>query len=310
MGAAKRWVLVTTYSDKTLLRNYITLNLAVKMGLPYSVEARYVEVYFGGNYHGVYVLTEKIQLDPERVNVDPERGGLFEIEAQYRHSDCTYCIVCPSGCHIMFKEPEEDDIGREEKLARLKPFKQLFMKADIAMTKGWDSYTNYIDVPSFIDWYIVNELVKNYDSGFTTSCYCYVAEDNKIHMGPCWDYDTCMGNQNVATCLNPEGYHVGESPWYSILMKDKDFMNALKERWTQLKNDGVWDWYLQLMDDSVEYLGDAEKRDHRQWRACLASNDLRGGLSYHTYKEEVDYLKDWVTKRIAWLDKQWLIKNR
>ena len=70
MGAARTWVLVTTYSDKTLLRNYLTLNLAVDIGLQYSVEAKYVDVYINGKYNGLYVLTEKIQIHDERVDIN------------------------------------------------------------------------------------------------------------------------------------------------------------------------------------------------------------------------------------------------
>ena len=70
MGSAKKWVLVPTYSDKTLLRNFITLNLAVDMGMQNSPEAKFVDVYINGKYNGLYVLTEKIQIHKNRVNID------------------------------------------------------------------------------------------------------------------------------------------------------------------------------------------------------------------------------------------------
>lgn len=176
-------------------------------------------------YNGNYVLTEKITIGKNRVNIDPETCGLFEIEMAYRHSDCTWCISLPSGVHVTFKEPDADDYGTEFKEKQLTKFRSLFTKADISITqKGYEYYSRYIDVDSFIDWYIVNEFVKNFDSGFTTSCYCYVGEDGKIHMGPVWDYDTCMGNQAAATCVEYEGYHVGTSPWYDALLHDETIL--------------------------------------------------------------------------------------
>ena len=305
MNSGKKWVLITTYSDKTLLRNFLTLNLASELvGMEYAVQTRYVDVYFNGKYNGLYVLSQKIGLGDLQVNAD----ALFEIEAQYRHGDCSNCIVCPSGTHIMFVEPIGDITDSAEREALMSRYRQLIVKADVAMTtKGWDEYSRYIDVDSFVDWYIINELVKNYDSGFTTSCYMYV-KDGKLHMGPCWDYDTCMGNQNVATCIDPQGYHVANSsysPWYQTLTRETDFVKALHDRWTQLYDDGVIAAYMKLLDDSVETIAESQKLDKKKWPQKLKMSDLRGHRSFYTYEEEVDYLRDWLNTRIAWLNSEW-----
>ena len=308
MNTSKKWVLITTWSDKTLLRNFITLNLASDLlGMENAVQTRYVDVYVNGKYNGLYVLSQNITLGDRQVDAD----ALFECEAQYRHGDCSNCIICPSGCHIIFSEPI-NDVTPEEREELLKKYTQLFVKADVAMTtgKGFRAYSRYIDVDSFVDWYIVNELVKNYDSGFTTSCYCYV-KDGRIHMGPCWDYDTCMGNQVVATCLDPIGYHVSTSsynPWYQNLMADEDFTEALHARWTQLVDDGVLDAFMQMIDDQVENIAASEKMDHKTFRDAMQYTGLRGHLSLFKYTQEVDYLKDWLNQRIAWLTSEWYEK--
>ncbi|MBR5366137.1 MAG: CotH kinase family protein [Clostridia bacterium] len=309
MNSSKKWVLITTWSDKTLLRNYITLNLASELlGMEGAVQTRYVDVYVNGKYNGLYVLSQNITLGEQQVPGD----ALFECEAQYRHGDCSNCIICPSGCHIIFSEPI-NDVSAEEREELLKTYRQLFVKADVAMTtgKGYRAYSRYIDVDSFVDWYIANELVKNYDSGFTTSCYCF-AKDGKIYMGPCWDYDTCMGNQIVATCVDPIGYHVSTSqynPWYQNLMADEDFTEALHARWTQLVDDGVIDAFMQMIDDQVENIAASEKMDHKTFRDALQYTGLRGGMSLYKYDQEVEYLKDWLTKRIAWLTSEWYDKS-
>ena len=307
MGKGKKWVLITTWSDKTLLRNFITLNNASELlEMQYAVKTRFVDVYVNDSYNGLYVLSEKISLGENRVDAE----ALFECEIASRHGgNHQYCIVCPSGCHILFKEPiDDEELTKDEKDAIYKQYKQLLIKADVAMTKGIDVYSRYIDVDSFVDWYIVNELAKNYDSGFTTSCYCY-AKDGKIYMGPCWDYDTCYGNQNVATCLWPEGYHVADSPWYSILTADEGFKEALHRRWTQLTDDGKVAAFVQMIDDQAAITAESEKLDHQTFKDALRYDGLRGRMSTRTYEAELEYLKEWVNSRIAWLNTEWYDEN-
>ncbi|MGN1408917.1 MAG: CotH kinase family protein [Eubacteriales bacterium] len=310
MGKGKNWILIANWSDKTLMRNYLTMQLARNIGLEYSSDCRYVDVYFNGKYHGNYVLTEKITLGSNRVDIDPNIGGLFEIEMTYRHSDCTWCIDLPSGVHVMYKEPDEEDYGTEWKKNMLTKFRSLFTKADISITsKGYEYYSRYIDVDSFIDWYIVNEFVKNYDSGFTTSCYCYVKEDGKIYMGPVWDYDTCMGNQAAATCVETEGYHVGTSPWYDALLHDEDFFRMLCERWTFLIDSGaIQENFFDLMTKTDEYIADSSVENFKIWRDAEKFDGLRGSsLSTYSHSDEVAYVRNWMTKRMNWLSSQWYI---
>lgn len=312
MGKGKNWVLIANWSDKTLMRNYLTMQLARNIGSEYSSDCKYVDVYFNGKYHGNYVLTEKITLGSNRIDVDPNVGGLFEIEMTYRHSDCTWCIDLPSGVHVMYKEPDEDEYGTEWKERMLTKFRSLFTKADISITsRGYEYYSRYIDVDSFIDWYIVNEFVKNYDSGFTTSCYCYVKEDGKIYMGPVWDYDTCMGNQAAATCVETEGYHVGTSPWYDALLHDEDFFRMLCERWSFLIDSGaIQENFFDLMTKTDEYISESSKENFKIWRDAERFDGLRGSrLSTYSHEDEVEYVRNWMTKRMNWLNSQWYIEK-
>lgn len=312
MGKGKNWVLIANWSDKTLMRNYLTMQLARNIGLEYSSDCKYVDLYFNGEYYGNYLLTEKITIGKNRIDIDPEDGGLFEIEMTYRHSDCTWCIDLPSGVHVTFKEPDADKYGEDFKEEQLKKYRSLFTKADICISgKGYEYYSRYIDVDSFIDWYIINEFVKNYDSAFTTSCYCYVKDDGKIYMGPVWDYDTCMGNQSVATCLDTEGYHVGTSPWFASLLEDEDFFRMLSERWTYLIDSGAIDeYFFDLMDETDEYISESTTLNFKKWKDALSFNGLRGEyLSKYSHKAEVEYVRDWMTKRVKWLSSQWYIDD-
>ncbi|MBQ4353803.1 MAG: CotH kinase family protein [Clostridia bacterium] len=314
MGAARRWVLLSGYNDRTLMRNYMALTFSREIGMEYAPECRHIDLYFNGTYFGNYLLVEKIQINNQRVNIDTDKGGLFEIERTYRHGDCTYCIDCPSGVHVMYKSPDEDEIGAELKAAYLKKFKSLFIKADIAISKGYAYYSRYIDVDSFIDWYILNEFVKNYDSGFTTSCYCWADNSGIIHMGPVWDYDTCMGNQSSATGVYPEGYHVAQaeepswsSPWYVMLMKDETFFRLVCERWTELVDSGMLTWFFDEWYAHDEIIAASAAENFKKWPQSLSYSDRGSFLTTKTHEDEINYVVNFLSARYNWLCDQWYL---
>ncbi|MCL2774552.1 MAG: CotH kinase family protein [Oscillospiraceae bacterium] len=306
MRPAEKWILTANYTDKTLLRNFLTFKLAIDTTADYSPDCRFVDLYVNGKYNGNYLLTEVIEIRDNKINIDEDTEGLFEIEASYRHDDHTYCIPMPSdnSFHIMYKEPSDNDILPELKLENLEKFKSFFTQVDASLSKGYDEYSKYIDVDSFVNWYIVNEFVKNFDSAFTSSCYCFI-KDGKLHMGPVWDYDTCYGNQDIVTCMDPTGYHVNGSPWYGKLTKDETFKKLLCQRWTELRNDGIFENFTKRLSQTAEYISASEKKDTELWPDAMKSRDLRGKKSLYTYDDELQYLKDWVAARINWLDGEW-----
>ncbi len=310
MGAAKKWVLITLFYDKTLLRNYLTLNLAKTVSSGPEMDCRFVEVFFNGEYNGLYLLTEKVEDDDERVDIKKKNGDvIFEIEQEYRHDyQCENCISLRSGVHLTFKDPEPQDLSVNE-MKKLRSSMQSFMNyADQAIrSDDYEKYSEYIDVDSFVNWYIVNEFVKNFDSQFVTSCYCYV-KNGKLYMGPCWDYDTCYGNQDVATCMDPKGYHVRNAPWFNYLMRNDEFFSLVCGRWQELVEDGVFDKMLENIDEQTEYLSSASANQFDRWRDSLKSTDLRGKKSLFTYNDELDYLKNWIAGRVNWLNTKWSVQ--
>jgi hypothetical protein len=115
-----------------------------------------------------------------------------------------------------------------------------------------------------------------------------------------------MGNQDVATCLYPEGYHVRTAPWFSMLMDDPTFFKMVCERWTELRNAGVFDKFLSdIYDIPQNVIAQSEQMTHSLYKQKLKSTELRGAKALFTFKKEVDYLHSWVEQRIQWLDSEW-----
>lgn len=314
MGSAKKWVMTANYWDKTMLRNYITLMLAKEMGINYAVDVAFVDLYINEEYMGNYLVSEKVEIGKQRINIDDENGGvLLEIEQPYRHGDgaeCDYCHELADGVHLVYSEPEPDDMT-EEAYAQLMQTTNAFLdEMDASLSQGYEAYSKYIDLDSFIDWYILSEFCKNYDSRFVTSCYVYYdPEDQKLHMGPPWDYDTCYGNQDPQGYGYPQDFYVkNDAQWYRTLFEDSTFAGMVMERWTQLKREGVIGNVLNNTIAGAALIDESQKLNFAVWPDMLTTGGSRGEIPGHyftTFKEEVDYLKRFVALRIYWLDEQW-----
>lgn len=297
MGSAKRWVLLANYWDKTLLRNYLTLTLGKDMGLEFTPECRFVDLYINGEYRGNYLLTEKVELGKNRVDVG-NGGVLCEIDSRHNHSFDNYYDT-PLGVHITFKEPDETLISGTIKETIINKIRD----AEASLRRGYDEYSKHIDVDSFVNWYILNELVKNYDSKFVTSCFFYMDNNGIIHMGPIWDYDTCLGNQITGDGTEkPIGWHVEQAPWFYYLTRDKTFIGLVEKRWGQLRNEGIIDNIYTNIAKMSEQIRESRIKNFQVWPDAMRHTELRRRESKFTYQEEIEHLKNFLNWRIAWMD--------
>ena len=309
LPAATKWILIGNWTDKSLLRNYITLQLARRVSNDWAPNCFFADVFINGEYHGTYLITESIEIHRNRLDLDRATEAIFEIEAIRRHQCHEWCIEIVGGVHhAIFKRPRGSVLPevRQENLAG---FRELFAEMQAALSEGYEAYSQFIDVPSFVNWYIVNEFTKNFDSGFTASCYVFL-KNGKLHMGPAWDFDTPFGNQNVASIdkLNPVGYHVANSPWFSRLMRDETFFRLVRERWTELRREGVFDDFLLMIDNKAEYIAESARLNFERWPCALAFTMRPPNVSVFTHEGEVEYLRNWVVLRIEWLDSVWYIE--
>lgn len=310
MGAAKKWVLITVSSDKTMMHNYLTQKMAAAMGLRGTCENEYVDVVVNGTYKGTWVLTEKIQLHESRIDVPEDESTLFEIEMVYRHS-CDLCIVMyknernnDNSVHLKILEYKGTDVEdmdqrtRANALEELKPFFEKLTTTLQNPRSTLSQLSKYIDVDSFVNWYLLNELTRNYDSMFVTSCYCYFDENGKIYMGPVWDYDTCYGIQYEQT----DGYWITQAPWYDWLFENDKFVERVQKRWTEIRNNGLIASFKAAIDQTAERIAQSEQLNHTLYPKSELHND--------SFEGACDYMKDWLDERISWMDGEFLIRKR
>ena len=308
MPADKEWALLANYADRTLVRNIVAMKLSEICGFSWTPRMHSVEVYLNGKYQGVYTLCEHKKVSSDRVDIDVVgedvtggdaiTGGYYlEIEEQ---QDETTCWWTSMGVPMMFSDPEEPN---SEQLAYVKghfeSFEQALWAKDYSQTSG---YPKYIDVDSFVDYYIVQELTKNIDGNLRKSSFITKERGKKMEMYHLWDFDLTLGNcgyfwGNVGN--GPDNFWIKLDKWYPHLFADPAFVDKVQKRWNELKPE--FDKIPEFIDEQTFYLAKAQERNFKVW-SIWESVDWVYFPSLGSYEKEVDYLKEFYTKRLEWLD--------
>lgn len=317
LGKHKSFALIANYFDKTLLRNVSAYSLAKKVftKMSWAPSAKTVNLFIDGVYQGLYSAVESVKIAENRVNIPDisdfvpiqettqdmtvfdKYGFILEVNER---QDEDFNFISEKKVPFSLKEPDGSDLTPEicEKI------KEKTNQIEAEVYAG--NFSN-IDLNSFADWWILEELAKNTDSQFYSSCYMYFdpnPSDKKFHMGPVWDFDLGFGNNGVD--VKTEGFQADEAQnganWILELRKSEEFMNIVKERWKECKPliesyfSGEYEENLSNIKKDVDFnfirwpiLGKPV------WKAPIDCE------SRTTYDSEVEYFKTWKNNRIQWL---------
>jgi len=329
LPAENDWVLHGPYSDKSLMRNALAYSIGNAMGNGWHPRNRFVEVEINGEYRGVYLFVEKIKIDKNRVDIaklkpednsgDELTGGyIISIDRDQEGSWNSPFLGRTGSVDVPFSYV---DPGYED----LTPQQSYYIRSHIIefehALKGKDfkdpdlGYRAYIDVESFIDYFIITELSRDLD-GYRVSVYFHKDKDSKggkLTMTPFWDYNICFGNANFFSAGNEMGWAsdgIGKGDWYEIpfwwdrFREDPYFETVLKYRWEKLREEVLSKTTINNFIDSCQNrLKDAQVRNFEKFNVLSTyvwPNNYVGG----TYQNEVNYLKNWISGRINWLDSQ------
>ena len=308
MPAHKVWVLLANFSDKTLLRNHTAFQLSQRFGLAYTPRSQFVDLWLNGAYQGNYQLVEQIKIDENRLNIDEldaddlsedkiTGGYLLEIDGR---PDEDASFRSTRGVRFVVKSPEGD---RPEQIAYIRQYVQATEDALFAegFANAQQGYAQYLDTESFVDWYLLNELAKNTDAKFANSVYLHKPRGGKLTMGPVWDYDIGMGNVNYSPGEFTEGWYIREASWIKRLFEDPAFEQRVAARWQVLKPE--IEAVIAEIDQDAAYLNQSQQLNFRKW-TILGYKVWPNPVATGSYSGEIAYLKEWLTKRAAWMDSQ------
>ena len=316
MDRGRKWCLLANLYDKTLMRNYIAYRLAAQMGLPYTSGCRFVELYYNGEYRGSYTLLEPVTDGRGRVEIDTERLD-FIFEVDMNRNDGSYYVKPKLGQRMKVDKPDKVD---SEGRAVLKDFFALMEEA--LKTHEMEQYGKYIDVDSFVNFYIHSEITKSIDVyDFSTR---YFMKDGILYAGPVWDYDLSMGNVSAScnedkyfTYCNVRGFGTksGDSAegewmdnyWFHELMEDPAFRERVIARYEEVfplienlyqdNSEGPC-----LIDWITERYGASFRRNYDEagWKEMRRYSGLAKDETL-PFEEEVAWLKDWFRRRAEWV---------
>ncbi len=317
MSMGSEWVLNGNYMDKSFIRNYMAYNIAGEI-MDYAPNIRFCEVFiYDGvqyTYQGLYTMVESIERALDRVNIskyDEERVESSYIVRRDRFAEDEIMLYNYGTKNGLTKEwlgvkyPSENKIT-EETLKYIEndisEFEKVLYSDDYEV---FMTYDKYIDVDSFVDYYVINEYFGNYDAGLH-STYAYKDLTGKLKMGPVWDYDGAMDNASPWV-FEPDATAFQTSSWFDALIKDDEFCKKVVDRYKELRKTYFSTNYINnYMDDVVEFLGSAVDRDALVWGYAydmdyLISSDLYD-RNVENYEEEIERIKITINKHANYLD--------
>ncbi|RKU28059.1 hypothetical protein C6497_10015 [Candidatus Poribacteria bacterium] len=322
MPAGSDWVLNGPFSDKSLMRNYLAYEFSNRIGR-YATRTRFVEVFLNTSrdkeiqakhYVGVYLLIEKIKRGKDRVpiqslqsthNEPPEITGGYMLKIDKNDPQETFFFT-NHGTRLAYVYPKERNMTLEHKrwIQRyMNDFEHALMSSQYKDTNI--GYARFIDVDSFIDHFIINELFKNTD-GFRYSAYMYKDRNGKLNMGPVWDFNLSIGNTIFHQGWETDSWLIYTNPvpfWWHRLITDENFKQKLVKRWKSLRKKELSNSaLLEEIDQTAEYLSEAQKRNFQRWpvlQHTLFGNPSPGSP---TYQGQVNDLKTWLKTHLLWMD--------
>jgi len=310
MGTAKNWVLLANYSDKTLMRTSIAFDLGRKIGADFTFDGRFVELVMNGKYAGSYYLTSQVEVNENRVNIPelkksvtspPDITGGYLLEQDMRLDEDFWFRTKKADLPITIKSPE--DIT-DSQLDYIKDYMQ--QTEDAILSEEFSdpdkSYEKFINTESFINWYIVQEIMKNEDAQEKTSIFYYKDRNGKLSMGPLWDFDLGAGNVDYSDSRYPTGWWIKDGPWFRHLFKDPKFIAKLKTKWNAIKGKELKE-IPKTIDRTAAYLDLSQRENFKRWN-ILGIYVWPNQFVLGSYSAEVAQLKRWLNERISWLDSE------
>ncbi len=322
MEESKKWVLLANAFDKTMLRNKLVMDFALPLSFSYTPESIFVEVYVNGEYTGLYQLSEDANVGKGRIDIEPARDFWIELDVMRTEFSERY-MESSLGMRFKVRSPDAEDITGEE-LDELRAYLDQF--DETSESGDYSEIAKVFDIDSFVDYYLVSELFKDVDGRFSSRYF--TIDRGKLYAGPVWDYDLSCGNVSEQF-IEPKykSYHnapgwggddSGDSAqgiwmqygWFEELMQCDAFAEKVRERYRELHCRMV-NLYednelgQNQIDRLVTLLSDAVERNNELW-PLDDTQSMMEHKPFDTYSENIEFLRDWFARRVAFLDSVYL----
>jgi spore coat protein CotH len=281
---AENYVLLANYRDPTLLANTVAFELGQRFRLPFTNNYVHVELVLNGKHQGSYLLTEQVQVGKGSVDIDKNDGYLVEIDRYYDDDPKfkTLNIALP----VMIKSPNfgKSLLNYQFVVNSLNEFDAVLSARNFPS----NNYHDLIDMDTFVDYIMINEIVRNDDIGHPSNIYIYKDIGTKMKAGPLWDFECAFGLWKDLGIDISEAEGRLSSGFLNIFFNDPAFVARYKERWNEKFADILS--IVLFIDEMQAKLRASQQLDNELWHRTS------------DYRQEVDNLKTFYIKRIIYLN--------
>lgn len=303
MGAGSSWVLLAEAFDLSLIKNKMTYDLAADAGMPYAPKSQWVDLYLNGVYSGLYLLAERNEIHPNRVDVPAESSFLVAWESEHRMIAQGYPYV---------KTDRGNTIRVHQSALPLEEVRAIWQSAENAIfaEDGIDPLTgkhwqDLVDLDSWAKLFLIDEISSDYDGGKISKFFYYkeIDGEGKIYGGPVWDKDDTFATGHWSTtppnCIVASRSNVvngkEQRMFRGIYQKD-----AFASRVAQLYETTFRPLLVELYDYGIENYA-------AQIHGAADLSEFRYQLGYTP--EEHETVKEFLGARIGFLDAYWIRKE-
>lgn len=305
MGAAKKWILLADYFDPTHLKNDLAFYLEKLLDQEYAINGQHVELYIDNTYQGLYYLTEKIEIGENRINLNSPLGIIVEHEGL--HADTETCYYSLTDTCLIVK----DSVSELNAQLAVESFLKHFISLETAtMAKDYQTVTSLIDIDSFAKYYLLSNFTLNPDAFMSSYFFYQDGPDDKIHVGPGWDFDLAFSTNNqevnyginflspyntnkhflnetiVNQYFNTDGS--SESAIIYNLLKIPEFQARISEIYSTTIKNHIED-IINHLDSQASFIRDCAILDNEMWEL-------------DDFDQSIANLKDWVLARYEYLN--------
>lgn len=301
MPPDRDWALIANYADKTLMKNYLSYRLAADVGMEYSPKSEFLELYMNGEYLGVYLLTEIIEVEKQRVNIlETGDSYLVEFDAMYNEDEqVIFSNFLAENKPFRVHSPKDASAtSLNNLLSHIEKFEKFLQNVENVTL---EEIEEWIDVDAYAKHFWIQEFSKNPDANFLTSVYFTWMENDVIKMGPVWDFDVAYGGfYNYAKSVaQTDGWRTVDAYWNARLFSNSNFSQKIADYWKELRP--VFENAQTIVDSLQNVLKLPAENNFKRWN-ILQKSDKWISKGYADYEEAVTDLKKWIGERIEWID--------